>query len=58
MSEGYYGDPCYMFRPKVNADNREREQNNGMRERSNLMERDEVIKYILISSTVWSKKIE
>ena len=31
-----------MFRPKVNGDNRERDQNNRMRERSNLTERERI----------------
>ena len=38
----HYGDPNYMFRPKVNGDNRERYQNNRMRERSNLTERERI----------------
>ena len=38
----YYGDSNYMFRPKVNGDNREREQNNRMKERSNLTEQERI----------------
>ena len=38
----HYGDPNYMLIPKVNGDNRERDQNNRMRERSNLTERERI----------------
>ena len=38
----HYGDPNYIFRPKNNGDNRERDQNNRMRERSNLTERERI----------------
>ena len=38
----YYVDPYYMFKPKVNKANREREHKNRMRERSTLMERERI----------------
>ena len=38
----HYGDPNYIFRPKNNGDNRKRDQNNKMRDRSNLTERERI----------------
>ena len=38
----HYGDPNYISRPKINGDNTERDQNNIMRERSNLTGRERI----------------